>query len=231
MIKEAIVLAGGFGTRLREVINEIPKPMAPVNGEPFLSFVFRYLKKYGIEHIILSVGYKHEVIMDYYGNLFGDIKLTYAIENEPLGTGGAIKFAMEKMETDSVFVLNGDTLFDINLHHLAEKHFRSKADLSMALRQLPDVGRYGTVQIDENQRIISFLEKGEVTGQGNINGGIYLIPAGFFKNLSIFTDRFSMEKDIFEDYYKKYQFHGFEFENYFIDIGIPEDYKRAQIEL
>lgn len=231
MIKEAIILAGGFGTRLRKVINDIPKPMAPINGEPFLSFVFDYLHKFGIEHIILSVGYKHEIISEFYGKKYKDIKLSYAVEDEPLGTGGAIKFAMNFAKSNEVFVLNGDTLFNINLNLFFKKHTENQADLSMALRSIDEVERYGTVITNKENRIISFTEKGIEKGQGTINGGVYIIPIDFFKKIANFTTRFSMETDVFEKYYKENYFQGVVFNSYFIDIGIPDDYSKAQTEL
>jgi D-glycero-alpha-D-manno-heptose 1-phosphate guanylyltransferase len=231
MINEAIVLAGGFGTRLQSVVNDLPKPMAPINGLPFLSFVFDYLQKYGIEHIILSVGYRHEAISSFYGNNYNNIKISYAIEDEPLGTGGAINFAMQKAETKNVFVINGDTLFNVNLIDFAKKHDKAQAELSIALRNVDDVSRYGTVEIDSQFQIITFNEKGVKTGEGKINGGIYIIPTDFFEKITIFTAKFSMEIDIFEKYYQKLNLKGFPFNEYFIDIGIPDDYQRAQIEL
>ena len=231
MTHEAIVLAGGFGTRLQQVINDVPKPMAPVNGKPFLTYVLTYLKKYGIHHVVLSVGHLHEVVENYFGAEWEGLKISYAVENEPLGTGGAIKFAFEKITGNEAVVLNGDTLFDVNLHEFYELHTKSKADISLTLRAVDDVSRYGTVQINRENMIVSFTEKGALTGTGNINGGIYLINKQVFKKISIFTEKFSMENDIFEKYYNTLPFFGFPFEGYFIDIGIPEDYERANKEL
>lgn len=231
MTQEAIVLAGGFGTRLQTVISDVPKPMAPINGKPFLTHVFHYLKKYGINHIVLSVGHLHEVIEDYFGNEWEGINISYAIEKEPLGTGGAIKFAFEKIENRNAFVVNGDTLFKVDLQKLNDFHNQNKAEISIALRALEDVSRYGSVVINEENRIMAFTEKGIIQGKGNINGGVYLINKQIFKKLTIFTEKFSMEKDIFEKYYKAQMFFGIPFERYFIDIGIPEDYRRASLEL
>jgi len=231
MIQEAVVLAGGFGTRLQSVISDVPKPMAPINGKPFLSYVLLYLKKYSVRHIILSVGHLHEVVEAYFGESWEGLDISYAIEKEPLGTGGAIKFAFEKIEGQEAFVVNGDTFFDVNLSILQESHQKKKAEISLALRAVDDVSRYGTVQTNGENQIIAFSEKGKFKGKGNINGGIYLINKQIFKKLTIFTEKFSIENDIFEKYYNAHRFFGFPFEDYFIDIGIPEDYKRANLEL
>lgn len=231
MINEAVVLAGGFGTRLQAVVKDIPKPMAPVREKPFLTYLLDYLKIYGIEHVVLSVGYLHEQIVDYFGDSYKGIEISYAIEKEALGTGGGIKLAMEKIKGDMAFVFNGDTFFDVDLFRHAALHQHSNALLSMALRTVDDMSRYGAVICDSSSKISSFLEKGIAKGKGNINGGVYLLPADFFKKLTIFTAKFSMEKDVFEKFYASQAFYGFPSDGYFIDIGIPEDYKRAQIEL
>ena len=231
MTTEAIVLAGGFGTRLRKVVNDVPKPMASINGKPFLTYVLNYLKKYGIQKVVLSVGHLHEVVEDYFGTEWEGLKISYAVENEPLGTGGAIKYAFNKISGDDAFVLNGDTLFEVNLHQLHSFHLKSKAEISLALRAVTDISRYGTVQTNAANKIIAFTEKGALSGTGNINGGIYLINKQVFKKISIFTEKFSMENDVFEKYYNTLPFFGFPFKGYFIDIGIPEDYRRANIEL
>ena len=138
-MKEAIILAGGFGTRLKHIISDVPKPMAPILGEPFLSFLFRRLKMAGIEHIVLSTGYLHEKIEGFYGNEFEGIRFSYSQETDPLGTGSAMLFGMEKTCADQVLVLNGDTLFDIDFDALYRFHEATNADLSVALRQVEDV--------------------------------------------------------------------------------------------
>jgi D-glycero-alpha-D-manno-heptose 1-phosphate guanylyltransferase len=229
-MREAIILAGGFGTRLRQVVSEVPKPMAPVNGRPFLEYVFDYLKKYGIEHAVLSVGFMADPIRQHFGAEFNGISVGYALEHEPLGTGGAIKLAMDVCTSDHVLVLNGDTLFDVNLTAFERFHKENEAEVSIALRHLSHVDRYGTVKVNEEQRITGFAEKSAVTGEGYINGGIYLIDRRMFKEL-IFPDKFSVEKDFFELYYERLRMFGFASDSYFIDIGIPEDYQRAQNEL
>ncbi len=226
MIKEAIVLAGGLGTRLKSVVKDIPKPMADVNGKPFLEYLLRYLRKNSIERIILSVGYKWEVIRDYFGKSFENMELVYSVESEPLGTGGAIKRSLSFVNSDNIFILNGDTFFDINLKDFLAFHKKRNSVLSVALKSMKQFDRYGVVKIDKDNRIVAFKEKAYYKF-GLINGGIYLLNKLFFRELN-FESKFSFEKDLLEIYYKVYNFYGFPFEAYFVDIGIPEDYERAK---
>lgn len=229
MIKEAIVLAGGLGTRLREVVKDVPKPMADINGKPFLEYVLRFLDKQGLEKVVLSVGYRYEFIIEYFGDRFANIKLDYLIEDEPLGTGGAIKKAIRLIDEDEVFIFNGDTFFKIDLFKFYEFHLRKKSRLSIALKMMNKTDRYGIVKIDKNNRITAFLEKNEKQ-DGLINGGIYLMNKEFFLSFNL-PDKFSFERDFLERYYKDYELYGFPSESYFIDIGVPEDYDKAKYDL
>lgn len=228
----AIVLAGGFGTRLQSVVQDIPKPMADINGKPFLYYVLQYLKKYGIKNVILCVGYKHEVIEEYFHDEFDEIKIFYSVEDEPLGTGGAIKKAVINFQNISTsleyLVLNGDTFFDVNLTNLYSFHTDTKSQLTIALKEMHDFDRFGTVSLDEN-RIIGFEEK-KFHESGFINGGVYLINKFIFDALK-FPNKFSLEKDFLEPLHTELPFYGFKSDGYFIDIGIPEEYFRAQDDL
>lgn len=229
-MKEAIILAGGFGTRLQSVVKELPKPMAPVNGRPFLTYILDYLIDYNYSKVVLSVGYLHEKIEDYFGPQYKSLQISYAVENEPLGTGGAIFYALSQCTSENVLILNGDTLFKADLDALQAFHGQHQSALSIILRQVPDTSRYGSVQTDENQRITSFTEKNNSSGTGMINGGIYLINNNFAQKLPL-PKKFSFEKDLMEKLYKQEQFFAMPSDGYFIDIGIPEDYARAQKEL
>jgi len=228
-IRQAIVLAGGLGTRLRSEIGEFPKPLASINGEPFLTFVFKYLQKNGINKVVLSVGYKWELIQEKYGNKWNDISIEYAVEDKRLGTGGAIKLAMKYIEADDFYVLNGDTLFDINLLTLEEFHFRKNAQCSVALKEMFKVDRYGCVDVkfeDDNQtegKIIAFQEK-EYRDKTIINGGIYCLNKSILNDFPS-DDVFSFESDYLEIDTANKSIYGKLFDEYFIDIGIPEDYK------
>ncbi len=225
--QEAIILAGGKGTRLHGVVDDLPKVMAPVNGRPFLEYVLDHLHDHIIEHVVLSVGYKKEAIMGHFGNRYRDILIDYAIEEEPLGTGGGIRKAFELIRGSRAFVLNGDTLFRLDLVRHFDFHTIRRTDFSVTLREVEDVSRYGAVEIDEDKKIVAFREKGEKRGKGYINGGVYLIHRRFFEK-NPFPDKFSIEKDCLEALVDSGQFHGLVCRQYFIDIGIPEDYEKAQ---
>ena len=226
----AIVLAGGFGTRLQGVVKDLPKPMAPVNGRPFLTYILDYLIDYGYQKVVLSVGYLHEKIEDYFGGSYKSLSIDYAVENEPLGTGGAIAYSLSKCSSDDVLVLNGDTLFRVDLAAFEAFH-RTKGGLfSMVLRQMPDVSRYGSVLTDGNDRITLFAEKNASSGQGFINGGIYLINKQLLQKHPQ-PHKFSFEKDLMEKIYQSEPIFGYKSDAYLIDIGIPDDYARAQREM
>jgi len=226
---EAIVLAGGLGTRLQSVISEIPKPMAPIADQPFLLYILKWLEKNGITRVVLSVGYKWEIIHKEFGEHFNSIELVYSIEDLPLGTGGAIALAMTKINETQFFIINGDTFFDINLDSLLSFHMAGRYDFSIALKPMCNFSRYGSVELDENNRIIRFNEKSPRLN-GLINGGIYLTNYSINKYFPQ-IEKFSFENDFIEKMLKQLSIGGIVKENYFIDIGIPEDYKRAQLEL
>lgn len=233
MIKEAIILAGGFGTRLQSVVSDVPKPMAPVNNQPFLNYQLRYLKHFGINRVILSVGYLHEKIIDFYKTQFENIEIIYCIEDQPLGTGGGIKKAMELAKSNTLLVLNGDSFFEIDIHHLTNHHITFDSDCSIALRKVDNAARYGTIELTSSeggrgQRITSFKEKNNIESPGIINGGVYILNKKVYLEKTPDTPCFSIEKDFFESKLSELKIHGCLYSNYFIDIGIPEDYAKAQ---
>lgn len=224
----AIILAGGQGTRLRSVVADLPKPMAPINGLPFLQYIFRYLRKNGIQKVVLAVGYKHEIIQAYFGNKFENITIQYSIENEPLGTGGAIAKAFELVENEA-FLINGDTFFDIPLADFYLLHTKANSSLSLALKPMKDFDRYGIVHTNQEHQITFFEEKKKCKN-GLINAGIYLAKKEIFN--TVFREnvptKFSFETAVLENEKIRNQLFGFPYHNYFIDIGIPDDYHRAQ---
>lgn len=228
-IRTAIVLAGGLGTRLRSVLQDLPKPMAPIGERPFLSYLLHSLEAYGIEETILSVGYRREAIVEHYGESYGRMRLRYAVEEEPLGTGGGIYLACRMTDDEDVLILNGDTLFDVNLKSLVAAHFNSTAAITLSLKPMRDFDRYGTVELDEEERILAFHEKKPCT-EGLINGGVYALRNDLWHRIAK-AERFSFEKDVLERYLDVLDFRGYVSGGYFIDIGIPEDYARAQVEL
>lgn len=228
MLTEAVILAGGFGTRLQTVVNDVPKPMAPVNDVPFLNYILNYLKHYGITRVVLSTGYLAEKISDFYGAEFNGIAISYTKEEIPLGTGGGIRLALETCSTENVLVLNGDSFFDVNITEYMAQHQSHHSDCSLALRKVENAARYGTISLEENQQVSAFREKDSVEKEGLINGGVYIIKRELFLNLTEANTPFSIEKDFYEKRIHELQIFGFEYNGYFIDIGIPEDYKQAQ---
>lgn len=229
MIKEAIVLAGGMGTRLRSVVADVPKPMAEVNGRPFLAYVLDELNEQGVGTVVLAVGYKREVIVEYFGEKYKNISLRYSVEEEALGTGGGIKQACEMLDGNDALVLNGDTFFGVDVQQLYQYYQEKDADLVLALKEMRDFDRYGTVQTDEAGQVTGFEEKA-YKPIGLINGGIYLFRKELITN-DLFPQKFSFEKDVLESLFPTKRFFGLAFDVYFIDIGIPQDYERSQREL
>ena len=230
MTKEAIILAGGFGTRLQGVVKDLPKPMAPVNGRPFLTYILDYLIDYQYNKVVLSVGYLHEKIEEFFGTHYKSLEIDYAVETEPLGTGGGILFAMSKCTTDNVLVINGDTMFKVDLDAFERFHEEKGGLLSIVLREVEDVSRYGSVTISDDNLIALFIEKQVTFGRGYINGGVYLINRKLFDKHPQ-PRKFSFEKDLMTKFYTQELFYAMPSNGYFIDIGIPEDYARAQQEL
>lgn len=228
MFREAVILAGGFGTRLSHVVSDVPKPMAPVYGKPFLTYLIDRLVEAGVSRVILATGYKHECIETYFGTQYRGVEIVYSNEDTPLFTGGAILQAAAKIQSDEFVVLNGDTLFDIDLQKLYEFHTQRHANLSIALRYVTDTSRYGSVTC-VNDNIIAFHEKTESAGAGDINGGIYAIDTAWLTSLDLPT-KFSFEKELMQPLAGDPHFYGLRFNTYFIDIGVPEDYYRAQEE-
>ncbi len=230
----AIILAGGLGTRLRDTVPDLPKPMAPVGDKPFLHYIFCYLQKQHITKAVLSVGYKSETIKDYFGKEYMGIQLAYADEFEPLGTGGGIREAFRYVE-GLAFVLNGDTFFDVDLWALRDFYFQKNADIALSLKRLQHFDRYGTVQTGAEQQVLQFDEK-KLCEDGLINGGAYLFDNRIFERIERKKEadlpyKFSFEKDILENQVDRMRFFGKEFDGYFIDIGVPEDYRKANEEL
>ena len=226
---EAIILAGGLGTRLRSAVPDLPKCMAPINGVPFISYLIDNLINEGVTNFIFSLGYKSELFISFLEEKLPMKNYLIVIEDEPLGTGGAIKLACKKAKDENVIALNGDSLFKVNLKELMHFHLEKKSRCTLALKPMQDFERYGSVEIDAVQKINSFKEKQFIT-KGCINGGVYAIEVASFLQKSL-EDKFSMEQDYLEKYSGEGNFYGFIQEGYFIDIGIPEDFVRAQIEL
>ena len=222
---ECIILAGGMGTRLQSVVSDVPKCMAPVAGQPFLYYLMTTLAEAGFKHIILSLGYKHEVIESWLQANSFPVDISSVTETSPLGTGGAVKLALSKARTEEVFILNGDTFFGVNYPEMMHLHQATQSAATVALKKMEKFDRYGVVDIEPTTcRILRFNEK-QYCEEGLINGGIYLLNRHELDN---FPDKFSLEKDFFETAVQTSTLSGYLSDGYFIDIGIPEDYAQAQ---
>lgn len=229
MIKEAIILAGGLGTRLKDAVPDLPKCMAPVVGRPFLFYVINYLRSQGVEKFIFSLGYKHEIIQQYLNDQFSTLQFQSVIEQEPLGTGGAIQLACTQATEALVVVVNGDTLFKADLHEAFRFHDHNLAECTLLLKPMKNFDRYGVVSTGKDHLVSSFQEKQHYES-GNINAGMYVLQVSKFLDEE-FPQKFSFEKDYLEKYFNQRRIYGLIQDKYFIDIGIPEDYYKAQIEL
>lgn len=227
MMQEGIILAGGFGTRLRKIAPDLPKPMAPIAGRPFLEILLSSLAEKGFTRIILSVGYLADKIISHFGNQFLNIELVYVIEDKPLGTGGAVRLAIGKSSQDHIFVFNGDTYLDLEVDEV-EQMWQAKRSAIIVGREVGDTSRYGRL-ITEQEKVAGFAEKG-FAGSGLINAGCYVLENSQLDDFPP-DSAFSLETDYLAKIVKDSPFNLFITTGDFIDIGIPEDYERAQIEL
>lgn len=221
---EAIVLAGGFGTRLREVVDNVPKPMAPIKGRPFLEILLNSLAQKGFSRVVLSIGYMARVISDHFGKSFKGMEIAYSIEEAPLGTGGALRLALEACTQDRVFVFNGDTYVDLEVDRL-DQAWKNSQNLIVVARYVPDATRYGRLVVEGNL-IKEFADKG-VKGRGLINAGCYLMSKNLLAKFPV-NDFFSFEKDYLMIEVSQSRIGVFVTDGIFIDIGVPEDYHLAQ---
>jgi D-glycero-alpha-D-manno-heptose 1-phosphate guanylyltransferase len=225
---DVVILAGGFGSRLKGFIDDIPKSMAMIGQKPFLSYLFEQLYSFKYKKVVLAVGHKHDAIIDYFGKSYKSIDIEYVIEKKPLGTGGAILNAIALISSSNSLVLNGDSYFNIDLAGLEEKTVDNDSPITIALKRMKNFDRYGTVLMNGN-RVITFKEK-EHCKDGLINGGIYIISNEWYRNNAP-GEVFSFEKDILEKNISNEVITAYEYDGYFIDIGVPEDYRKACLEM
>lgn len=224
----ALVLAGGFGTRLQSVVKDVPKPMADVRGEPFLAHLMRYYIAQGVTQFILSVGYKAEVIQNYFGDRFDSANIRYIVETTPLGTGGAIKRALSQVpaEWQPQLILNGDTWYEPNVLQLKSFAQAKRRPVCLSVKTIPVNDRYGSVLLEANGNINGF--RSEPNDNANINAGCYLIePIALRAVLSSYPETFSFEADCLPRLAKAEQLSGYVMDATFLDIGIPVDYAKA----
>jgi D-glycero-alpha-D-manno-heptose 1-phosphate guanylyltransferase len=225
---QAIILAGGLGTRLRSAVSDVPKCMAPVAGNPFLHYVIAYLLTQGVNKYIFSLGYMSEIIEEYLTQHYPNLQYQVVIETEPLGTGGAIQLACSKATEEDVLILNGDTFFEVDIQSIVAFHHQQHSACTLSLKTMQQFDRYGVVEMDENSVITSFKEK-QFYQQGFINGGVYVLNKNQFLTKN-YPQKFSFEKDYLEKYVSEGNFTGIKQDGYFIDIGIPEDFNKAQVD-
>ena len=222
---DVVVLAGGLGTRLRSRLSELPKPMAPVAGRPFLEYLLDRLVAGGFERITLSVGYRADAIQDHFRDEYRGARIDYSVESQPLGTGGATAFACDRLSGSPCLVLNGDTFLDIDFRKLVDWYRQEPEDLAMTLVKVPDLARYGAVQVGGG-RVTGFTAKG-APGAGSINAGVYFIEPRVFQRFGL-SGRFSLESDLLQAHCAELRPRAFVSDAFFIDIGVPEDFDRAQ---
>jgi len=228
-VKEVIILAGGLGTRLQPVLPDVPKCMAPINGTPFISYLINYLKEQGIEKFIFALGFKAELVKAYLEQSHADLNFVCSIEPKPLGTGGALKLAATLTTEEDVLVVNGDTFFKVNVKLLSKFHTIKNAACTVALQYMKNFDRYGAVEVNEKGCITAFKEK-QPYASGFVNAGNYMlhIPSFLMEELG---EVFSFENDYLEKNIGNNTLFGMEQDAYFIDIGIPEDFEKAQKEI
>lgn len=226
---QAIILAGGLGTRLRSVVNNVPKVLAPVGGRPFLAWVLDGLVRDGFKVICLATGYLGNQIFSEFGNShrcgLHSATILYSHEAEPLGTGGAIRLALHQLPEKPTFVLNGDTFLRPDWCRMSDLHAEQKSHISIAVRHVEDVSRYGGVEINQGV-IVSFREK-KRNGPGFINAGVYLLDRSIFDCIPETFTTFSIEQDVIEAFLHQLTPRAFVTESPFLDIGIPEDFLYA----
>ncbi|PKR81604.1 histidinol phosphate phosphatase [Brumimicrobium salinarum] len=226
---EAIILAGGLGTRLQHISKHTPKSMALIKGRPFLAYQLDALIAQGVNRFILSIGYKSEQIRAYFKNEYRKCEIIYAVEEELLGTGGAIINAMQLSTSQHVVVANGDSLVVNNLKEQYAFHIKNSANVTLALKEMKNFERYGTVDLDEFNQILHFNEKKPVK-EGLINVGVYIFDKEKILDQT-WPKKFSIERDFFEDKVSEFKLYGWETTGYFLDIGIPIDFEKAQTEI
>lgn len=226
--EEVVILAGGLGTRLRSVVSDVPKPLAPVAGRPFLAWLLDRLAAQGVRRVVLATGYLAERVEAMIGPRWAGMEVAYSVESEPLGTGGALVQAIARLQGQSLHVCNGDTYLHYALRELEQVTARHGALAGMALASVADTGRYGAVSVDDG-RVLSFEEKGR-TGPGYINAGSYFLPRAGLEALCALgsAGAFSLETAFLHPLASTGRLAAAVDTSGFIDIGVPEDYAAAQ---
>jgi D-glycero-alpha-D-manno-heptose 1-phosphate guanylyltransferase len=228
-LDEAVILAGGLGTRLRAAVPDIPKPMAPVAGRPFLEHLLDCWIERGIRRFVLSVGYRHEAMRQHFGSAYRGVEVAYAVESQPSGTGGGLLLAAEQICREGFIVLNGDTLVDVELEGLCRAHLAHAVDLTVCTRRMSGSGRYTAVAVDERGFITGWNRPAGGKESVYVNAGVYLFSTRCLRQLQGFAgQRCSLEQDIIPHLIERgAKLLAWELQGDFLDIGVPEDYQRA----
>jgi D-glycero-alpha-D-manno-heptose 1-phosphate guanylyltransferase len=221
-----VILAGGLGTRLRPIIHDMPKVLAPIRGRPFITFLLDQAEHIGIKQVVLCTGYCANNVYEAIGQVYKSMKIEYSVEDRPLGTGGALRLALPIIKSDHALVMNGDSICQVDLLSFSHFYQKHQSRASIVLAKMSETRDYGKVMVDDQDRIVNFLEKSDDSGSGWINAGVYLISREFIelidKNYSI-----SLEYDIFPNWIES-GLYGYKSKGRFIDIGTPENYLAAE---
>ncbi|QWR77100.1 nucleotidyltransferase family protein [Candidatus Magnetomonas plexicatena] len=231
MNADIVILCGGVGSRLTPLISDRPKPMADINGKPFLDLVINYYRSFGAWRFILCTGHMSDFIENYYKANTQDVEIVLSKENTPLGTAGGVKNAAKMIKSEPFFVINGDSFCKVDVSDFYAFHRRMSPSVSMAVTEVKDAHSYGSVIIDTSQRITGFMEKSEVSEKAYINAGIYLFNNTDVLNLIPSETKYSLEYDFFPKIAGSGAFYGYITNAPLFDIGTPERYERALREL
>lgn len=222
---EAIILAGGLGTRLQKVVNDVPKPMADIDGKPFLRILLDNLAKQKFSRVVISVGYKKEHIINYFGDKYNGIAIKYCTEDSPLGTGGAIKHSAKQCLNNEVFILNGDTFIEFNAKNVAAKYQEMHLPI-MIVKYVKNNSRYGKVEVINN-KVQKFINS-QICDNNLINAGLYYFPKQYLLNIDTSFSN-SFEKSCLLDLSQQKKIYAYVETGFFIDIGVPQDYEKAKL--
>ena len=217
-----LILAGGIGSRLKSKTKQIPKPLLKVNDKYFIKYIFDKLLSVGFHEVFVSISYLKDTFINYIGDNYKGLSINYLIEEEPLGTGGSVKYAFKRLNVKNLMILNGDSYSDFNLKLLID-NFKSNNRNTILLCKIQNSGRFGNVIFDNNFKIKKFVEKKHLS-KGYVNVGTYILDNSILK---IKKNKFSLEKDYFEKC-QVFDFYGYLFEGDFIDIGTSESFRLAQ---
>jgi NDP-sugar pyrophosphorylase family protein len=222
----AVVLAGGLGTRLRPVVSDQPKVLAPVWGRPFLAYLLDQITAAGVSRVVVCGGYLGDHLEAAFHGSYRGAALRYSLELSPLGTAGALRMALPMLESDPVLVLNGDSFCDANLNEFYGWHQTRGAQASLLLAAMPDTRRYGRVHVDPDGKVHSFEEKGDAVGQGLINAGIYLLGQDVLRGIPAHV-AVSLEREVLPAWVGR-DLYAYQESGAFLDIGTPESYASAE---